>query len=110
MSSTAYGVQALVFLLLLAVALGLFYQTVRDRVRFLLAAAPDPSRRGHRKERWRSIAVYVLGQRKVLAEPSGLLHVLIFWGFLVLVFGDLDFIVNHLSGWHLPWALSPVYA
>ncbi|MCL6636558.1 MAG: (Fe-S)-binding protein [Alicyclobacillus sp.] len=102
--------QALVFLGVFAAAFGLFYQAVRDRIRFLRAAAPDPTRQGHPKERWRSFVVYVLGQRKVLAEPSGMLHVLIFWGFLVLVWGDLDFIGYHLSGWHLPWALSPVYA
>jgi Fe-S oxidoreductase/nitrate reductase gamma subunit len=60
-------------------------------------------------ERVWSFVKYVLGQRKVIAEPSGIAHFFIFWGFIVLVFGDLDFLTYHVTHWHFPWAKSPVY-
>ncbi|WP_083516989.1 (Fe-S)-binding protein [Alicyclobacillus shizuokensis] len=104
-----YIVQGIIFLLLFAGAVYLFVKAVSDRVRYVLAGAPDGSRVGDTGQRIRSFVVNVLLQKKVLAQPSGLAHFFIFWGFLVLVFGDLDFIVFHLTRWHFPWGNSNVY-
>ncbi|WP_083520708.1 (Fe-S)-binding protein [Alicyclobacillus kakegawensis] len=104
-----YIVQGIIFLLLFAGAVYLFVKAVADRVRYVLAGAPDGSRLGDTGQRVRSFVVNVLLQKKVLAQPSGLAHFFIFWGFLVLVFGDLDFIVFHLTRWHFPWGNSNVY-
>ncbi|GGJ02535.1 hypothetical protein GCM10010885_09770 [Alicyclobacillus cellulosilyticus] len=102
-------VQGVVFLILFAGAAGFFAREVWLRVRLLRRAAPEPGRFAKPGDRVRALLVHVLGQRKVLAEPSGIAHLFIFWGFLVLVFGDLDFLIHHLTGWHFPWAASPVY-
>jgi Fe-S oxidoreductase len=104
-----YIVQGVVFLLLFALAVYLFASAVYDRARYLLAAAKDPSRTDHKGKRLWSFVTNVLLQKKVLAEPSGIAHFFIFWGFIVLVFGDLDFIVFHLTRWHFPWGTSHVY-
>lgn len=104
-----YIIQDIVFVVLLGVAVSLFAAAVRDRGKYVLAGAPDPSRTDRKGQRAWSFVKNVLFQRKVLAEPSGLGHFFIFWGFLVLVFGDLDFMVYNLTNWHFPWALSPVY-
>ncbi|MFX4300760.1 heterodisulfide reductase-related iron-sulfur binding cluster [Alicyclobacillus tolerans] len=104
-----YIIQGIVFVLVFGTALYLFGTAVRQRYLYLKLAAPDPTRFDKPGQRLKSFVVNVLGQRKVLAEPSGLGHFFIFWGFLFLVFGDLDFIVYHILRFHLPWATSPVY-
>ncbi|MCY0888666.1 MAG: heterodisulfide reductase-related iron-sulfur binding cluster [Alicyclobacillaceae bacterium] len=104
-----YIIQDIAFVLVFGTALYLFFSAVFERYRFLKLAAPDPTRFENPGKRFRSFVVNVLGQRKVLAEPSGLGHFFIFWGFLFLVFGDLDFISFHLFHWSFPWATSPVY-
>ena len=104
-----YVIQGIVFLALFATALYLFGSAVFIRYRFLKLAEKDPSRTDRKGERVWSFVKYVLGQRKVLAEPSGLGHFFIFWGFIMLVFGDLDFLVYHLTHWHFPWATASAY-
>ena len=37
---------------------------------------------------------YALGQARVIREPAGLLHIFIFWGFLVLQIETLEYIVR----------------
>ncbi|MCL6443783.1 MAG: hypothetical protein K6T83_10080, partial [Alicyclobacillus sp.] len=102
-------IQGIVFAIVFVTAIYLFGSAIYQRYRFLKLAAPDPSRFDQPGRRLWSFVVNVLAQRKVLAEPSGLGHFFIFWGFLVLVFGDLDFIIFHLTRWHLPWATAPAY-
>lgn len=102
-------IQGIVFIALFGTALYLFATAVISRLKFLLAAAPDASRTDRKKQRAWSFITNVLGQRKVIAEPSGLGHFFIFWGFIVLVFGDLDFLTYHLTNWHLPWATTSAY-
>lgn len=104
-----YLIQGVVFLVLLATALYLFGKAIYDRVRFIMMAAKDSTRTDRKAERFRSFVKNVLFQRKVIAEPSGIGHMFIFWGFLVIVFGDLDFLIYHLTFWHLPWATAPAY-
>ncbi|MCL6452734.1 MAG: (Fe-S)-binding protein [Alicyclobacillus sp.] len=103
------AIQGIAFIIVFGGALATFGYAVDRRVRYLLAAAPEQGRLDRKKERFMSFVTNVLAQRKVLAEPSGMAHFFIFWGFLVLVFGDLDFLLFHLTGWHLPWATAPAY-
>ncbi|KPV42785.1 (Fe-S)-binding protein [Alicyclobacillus ferrooxydans] len=102
-------IQAVLFVLIFGAALYSFGYAIAQRVRYLTLASREDSRLDRKGDRFMSFVKYVLGQRKVIAEPSGLGHFFIFWGFLVLVFGDLDFIIYHLTNWHLPWATAPAY-
>lgn len=104
-----YVIQAILFLALASVSGYLFVSALNKHYRLLKAAAEGPVRNDRRGERFKSFLKNVLGQRKVLAEPSGIGHFFIFWGFIVLVFGDLDFIIYHLTTWHLPWATTKAY-
>jgi Fe-S oxidoreductase/nitrate reductase gamma subunit len=104
-----YAVQGVVFVILFGTALYLFGSAIAQRVKFLMLAAKDPTRTDRKKERFLGFLKYVLGQRKVIAEPSGIGHFFIFWGFIVLVFGDLDFLFYNLTNIHLPWATNDVY-
>ena len=57
--------------------------------------------------RVKSLLKYVLGQAKVLAEPAGIGHFFIFWGFIILAFGELDFFYFGISGAHIPGFTAP---
>ncbi|MFP3491029.1 hypothetical protein R0K20_25955, partial [Staphylococcus sp. SIMBA_130] len=56
-----------------------------------------------------AILVKVFGQKKLLKDKkSGTIHVMMFYGFLLVQFGAIDMIVKGLSpGSHLP--LGPLY-
>ncbi len=45
-------------------------------------------------ERVKGVVVNVLGQARVIAEPAGMLHLFIFWGFLVLQLETLEYIIG----------------
>lgn len=96
-------IQFILFILVFGTGVYLFGKAVWDRYRFIRLAQPDETRSGRHAERVWSFITNVILQKKVISEPSGLGHLFIFWGFLVLVFGDLDFLVYHISGWHFPW-------
>ncbi len=69
-----------------AIGLLVFGAIVAGRVRLLLAARPA-ARLDRIAERVRRMAVDGLGQRKFLSgeQPAGIMHALIFWGFVVLM-------------------------
>src|SRR5215831_4753063 len=75
----------LLFTLVVLAAMGLFVHTLYGRVRLLLAAQPV-DRFGHLAERLKVVLVYAFGQKKFVTgeQPAGWMHVLIFWGFLIL--------------------------
>ncbi|RSL30327.1 (Fe-S)-binding protein [Salibacterium salarium] len=61
------------------------------------------------KERWNAVKTNVFGQKKLLKDKkSGIIHVMFFYGFLLVQFSAIDTIWKGLSiGNHLP--LGPVY-
>ena len=69
-----------------AIGLLVFAAIVAGRARLLLAARPA-ARLDRIPERLRRAVVYGLGQRKFLTgeQPAGIMHALIFWGFVVLM-------------------------
>jgi hypothetical protein len=75
-----------VFPIFLGIALAVFAGIIAVRGRLLLVARPVGrwDRIGERL--WRTV-VYGLGQRKFLTgeQPSGVMHALVFWGFVVLM-------------------------
>jgi len=93
------------FLALLLISLGTFGYLMESR--WALLAAARPSGRFDRwGERLRGVALYFLGQRRILAtgyRGAGLMHALIFWGFLAVSINTLHFIGNgFVEGWRLP--------
>lgn len=101
----------IIFIIVFIIAVGLFARAVWQRYLILRLGRPE-DRFDQIGTRVMSLLVYVLGQKKVLNEfYPGLLHVLIFWGFLVLGVGELQFFGEGLfSGFTLPLlGHSPVF-
>jgi len=74
------------FPIIWAIGLAVFAVIIATRVRLLVAARPA-ARADRLGERVRRAVVYGLGQRKFLVgeQPAGIMHALIFWGFVVLM-------------------------
>ncbi|MGG6312698.1 (Fe-S)-binding protein [Paenibacillus macerans] len=94
---------ALLFAAVTGYAVYLFYQAVFRRYLYLRLGRPVDFRKGSRGsqgEFWSQ----VFGQKKLFKDrKSGLMHIVVFYGFIVLQFGAIDLIVKGLSrGGHLP--------
>jgi Fe-S oxidoreductase len=102
-------VNIIAFLFVTAYALSLFIYVVRTRFEFIkLGKKVEFDNRV--KERLEKVWVNVFGQKKLLKDKkSGIIHVMFFYGFILVQFGAIDFIWKGLKpGSHLP--LGPLYA
>ena len=61
-------------------------------------------------ERLRGVLVFFVGQRRMFLEPlAGLMHALIFWGFLVFSVRSVSMVIEGLArGWELPLLHTPL--
>ncbi|MFJ8065596.1 heterodisulfide reductase-related iron-sulfur binding cluster [Psychrobacillus sp. NPDC096426] len=96
------------FLAVTLYAIGLFAYLLKTRYAYI-KLGKKVEFEDNVKERLRKIWVYVFGQKKLLKDKkSGAIHVMFFYGFLLVQFGAIDFIWKGLApGSHLP--LGPVY-
>src|SRR6266536_2604149 len=80
------------FYALIAVALVLFARRVNVLVRLMLTGKPAV-RWDHVPARLGKVVVFVLGQARLLGGDfwPGLMHATIFWGFIILTLGTLEF-------------------
>src|SRR6266511_1979009 len=89
-----YGISPgwLPFYALIAVALVLFARRVNVLVRLMLTGKPAV-RWDHVPARLGKVVVFVLGQARLLGGDfwPGLMHATIFWGFIILTLGTLEF-------------------
>lgn len=102
-------VNLIAFLAVTAYAVSLFVYVVKTRIEFIrLGKKVEFDNRV--KERLQKIWVNVFGQKKLLKDKkSGIMHVMFFYGFILVQFGAIDFIWKGLApGSHLP--LGPLYA
>jgi Fe-S oxidoreductase len=102
-------VNIIAFLFVTAYALSLFVYVVKTRFEFIkLGKKVEFDNRV--KERLEKVWVNVFGQKKLLKDKkSGIIHVMFFYGFILVQFGAIDFIWKGLKpGSHLP--LGPLYS
>jgi len=109
-------VNSLAFLGVTGAALYLFYRVVAHRYAYVRLGRPIDGKElaGAAKEALgrglRAFAAETFGQRKLLKDRrSGVMHVVIFYGFIILQFGALDIIVRGLLGAPLPLPAYPAF-
>lgn len=107
----------ILFAAAVAAALILFGLAVQRRVKAIRMGRPfdwswKRPRRNHERKRKHSLAVQMLGHRKLLRDfRSGLMHLVFFYGFIVLQFGAADVIWRKLSGGHpIPYPYYDYFA
>jgi Fe-S oxidoreductase len=94
-----------IFVVMLLASLGAFGYLMESRIAMLRAARPSP-----RLDRWgeriRGVLSYFVGQKRLLSRGYrlvGLMHALIFWGFLAVAINTIHFVGGGFSeGFHLP--------
>jgi len=96
-------VGVVVFWLMVVLAVCVFARTVWLRYRYMRLGR-DENRFDNIGERFKSFILLVFGQTRVARDPfPGIIHILIFWGFIVVSFGTLTFIGEGVSeGFRLP--------
>lgn len=101
-------VNLIAFLLVTAYAISLFVYVVKTRIEYIKLGKKSEFD-DDVKERVRRIWVHVFGQKRLLKDKkSGIIHVMFFYGFILVQFGAIDFIWKGLKpGSHLP--LGPLY-
>ena len=96
----------IVFVVLLVSAVATFAYLIESR--FALLRAVNPSARFDRwGERWAGVVTQFIGQRRILSPGylgAGIMHALIFWGFLAVALNSLHFVGGgFVEGFHLPF-------
>lgn len=101
-------INLIAFLFVTAYAVSLFVYLIKTRMEYIKLGKKSEFD-DDAKERMRRIWVHVFGQKRLLKDKkSGIIHVMFFYGFLLVQFGAIDFIWKGLKpGSHLP--LGPLY-
>ncbi|WP_042351088.1 (Fe-S)-binding protein [Bacillus massiliigorillae] len=101
-------VNLIAFLLIVAYAISLFVYLIKTRIKYIkLGKKVEFDNRV--KERLQLVWENVFGQKKLLKDKkSGIMHVMFFYGFLLVQFGAIDLIIKGIKpGVHLPF--GPLY-
>lgn len=97
------GIEIIVFLVLASLTAYSVVTDVFNRVQYAQLGQSE-DRFDRSGERWGLVFSQVLGQAKVLKDPvSGIMHFFIFWGFITLALGTLNFIVEGLLHTPIPF-------
>src|SRR3954471_5174274 len=106
--SILHVLNILLFLFVTGYAIYLFTALVKTRYQYIKLGKKAEFNRTT-KDRIDAILINVLGQKKLLKDKkSGTMHVMYFYGFLLVQFGAIDLIWRGLApGSHLP--LGPIY-
>ncbi len=100
---------SLLFALLLVAALGYFAYNAKRLIGYLQLGKKE-NRFGNISQRIKNVLTIALGQSKMMREPfAGLLHVLIFWGFIVLLSAVVESILEGLFPGASLAFLGPLY-
>ncbi len=94
------GIANIIFLVVLIAAIGAFaYQVSKIRRNILLGRDVDRSDR--KGERWAMMTRVALGQSKMVSRPlAGIMHVLIYVGFVIINIEVLEIIIDGVFGTH----------
>ncbi|GIP26087.1 hypothetical protein J23TS9_12170 [Paenibacillus sp. J23TS9] len=103
-------VNLVLFLAVAGYGFYLFYKAVYHRFLYVKLGKPADFRK-QREGKWGEFLSQVFGQKKLFKDwKSGIMHFVIFYGFIILQFGALDLIIKGLTnGGHLPLPAYDVF-
>jgi heterodisulfide reductase subunit C/HAMP domain-containing protein len=98
------------FAIVLFIGFGYFYFNVKKIIRNINLGI-DVNRKDNPKARWTNMAMIALGQSKMIKRPiAGVLHIVVYVGFIVINIELLEIIIDGLFGTHRVFAsLGVVY-
>ncbi len=90
----------IIFALLLALGIGFFARNVRKLRRNILLGK-DTDRSDNKSQRWTNMAKIAMGQSKMVVRPiAGMMHVIVYVGFIIINIEVLEIIIDGLLGTH----------
>jgi heterodisulfide reductase subunit C len=90
----------IIFGLILVAGIGFFVQNIQ-RLRRNIKLGVDIPIEGPSKQRWANMARIALGQSKMVSRPiSGLLHIIVYLGFIIINIEVLEIVIDGLLGTH----------
>ncbi len=94
------GLENILFIVALAAGIGLFARQVR-RIARNVRLGRDEDRSDRKAERWGVMARVALGQGKMVVRPvAGIMHILIYVGFVLINLEVLEIIIDGIFGTH----------
>jgi len=99
----------ILFLIALLVGIGYFTKNIRKIIRNIkLGQTVDAS--NHTKERWANVLRIAIGQSKMVVRPvAGLLHIVVYVGFVLINIEVLEIIIDGLLGTHRVFSFLGVF-
>lgn len=92
------------FLIALAVGVGFFVRNIRKLIRNIKLGR-DVDRSDNKSARWRNMARVALGQSKMVSRPiAGILHIIVYVGFIIINIEVLEIIIDGILGTHRVFA------
>ena len=100
----------IVFVLFVIAATGFFALNVQRLVGYMRIGLPD-DRTDRPLRRLGNVFGIAIGQSKILREPvAGVMHAMIFWGFMVLTVGTIEFVLEGIfPGFSLAFLPGPLF-
>jgi len=90
----------ILFALLLVVGIGYFTMNVKKLIRNINLGR-DVNRKDHSSERWKNMIMVALGQSKMVKRPvAGVLHIIVYAGFVIINIEVIEIIIDGLFGTH----------
>ena len=90
----------ILFAILLIIGIGFFTRNIKKIIRNI-KLGKDLDRSDNSKARWLNMAKIALGQSKMVKRPiSGLLHIIVYVGFIIINIEVLEIIIDGLFGTH----------
>jgi heterodisulfide reductase subunit C len=93
-------VSQIIFFILLVASIWLFAKNIRF-VRRNILLGRDINRNDNKSERWMTMIRVALGQSKMTARPiAGILHILVYAGFIIINIEVLEILIDGVAGTH----------
>ena len=90
----------IIFAIILIAGIGFFVKNIRKLIRNI-NLGKDVDRSDNKSARWKNMAKIALGQYKMVRRPvSGILHVAVYLGFIIINIEVLEIIIDGLFGTH----------
>jgi len=90
----------IIFAILLIIGVGFFVKNIKKVIRNI-NLGKDIDRSDNSKARWKNMAKIALGQSKMVKRPvAGILHVLVYAGFIIINIEVIEIIIDGLFGTH----------
>ncbi|NER15912.1 (Fe-S)-binding protein [Spongiivirga citrea] len=95
-----FGIANILFLIIFVAGVGYFTMNVRKLMRNI-KLGKDVDRSDNKSARWKNMAMVALGQSKMVTRPiAGLLHIIVYVGFIIINIEVLEIIIDGIFGTH----------